>query len=128
MKSAIIIILSIFIISMIACDSINTTGKDIVFPDENVSFQNHVYPFLKINCSYSGCHSDETQAGGVILTYYSSLFMSPGMVILDDPDKSRLIQIVEGKLPHLSYFYKGNITENHKIGLRLWILEGAKNN
>lgn len=109
-------------------ETIGTNSKDIVFPDTNVSFQLHVYPFLKLNCSYAGCHSDESAAGGVILTNYTTLFQTPGMIIIGEPDKSRLIQIVENKLPHFTYFYRGNITENHKKGLRQWILEGAKNN
>jgi len=123
------IIFSLSLIILFACtETIGTNSKDIIFPDENVSFQFHVYPFLKLNCSYAGCHSDESAAGGIILTSYSTLFASPGMIIIGEPDKSRLIQIIENKLPHFTLFYRGNITENHKKGMRIWILEGAKNN
>jgi len=122
----------IFVFSLLiiyACtETIGTNSKDIIFPEENVSFQFHVYPFLKLNCSYAGCHSDESAAGGIILTSYGTLFSSPGMIIIGEPDKSRLIQIIENKLPHFTLFYRGNITENHKKGMRTWIIEGAKNN
>ncbi len=118
-----------FVYLMISCDdTIGTDAKDIVFPENNVSFQYHVHPFLKLNCSYVGCHSDESAAGGVVLTNYSTLFLSPGMVINGDPDKSRLIQVIENKLPHFTYFYRGNILENHKTGMRKWVAEGAINN
>ncbi len=123
-----IAIISLFVFSIIACSETFNSGKDIIFPDENVSFQNHVYPFLKLNCSYSGCHSDESNAGGLTLTYYPTLFASPGMVIIENPDQSRLIQVIEGRLPHFTFYYRGNITENHKKGMRQWILEGAINN
>ncbi len=129
MKLLKFIIFSLSLIILFACtETIGTNSKDIIFPDENVSFQFHVYPFLKLNCSYAGCHSDESAAGGIILTSYSTLFASPGMIIIGEPDKSRLIQIIENKLPHFTLFYRGNITENHKKGMRIWILEGAKNN
>ncbi|HOK15204.1 MAG TPA: hypothetical protein PK007_09835 [Candidatus Kapabacteria bacterium] len=129
MKLLKLIILSFTIIIFYACtETIGTNSKDIIFPEENVSFQFHVYPFLKLNCSYAGCHSDESAAGGIILTSYSTLFASPGMIIIGEPDKSRLIQIIENKLPHFTLFYRGNITENNKKGMRTWILEGAKNN
>ena len=122
-------LIALFVVLLGSCgETFNTTGKDIVFPESKVSFQNHVYPFLKLNCSYSGCHSDETQAGGIVLTYYSTLFYSAGLVINGDPDKSRLVQIIEGSLPHFTFYYRGNITENHKIGMRKWIAEGAINN
>lgn len=129
MKKILFLLVFLSIILFCSCsETIGTNSKDIIFPEKNVSFQQHVYPFLKLNCSYAGCHSDETAAGGVVLTSYITLFQSPGMIIIGDPDKSRLVQVIEGKLPHFTYFYRGNITENHKKGIRQWILEGALNN
>lgn len=129
MKSSIIVLM--FVLAAIfstSCGDSISSSKDIIFPDSNVSFNYQVSPFLKLNCAYSGCHSDESQAGGVRLTYYSNMFMSPGLIINGDADKSRLIQILENKLPHFTFFYRGNITENHLKGMRTWVNEGAKNN
>ncbi len=110
------------------CDNSISNSKDIVFPEKNVSFNQHVLPFLTLNCGYAGCHSTESQAGGIVLTYYPSLMSALGVVVIDNPNASRLTQIIEDKVPHLTDFYRGNITENHKKGIRTWISEGANNN
>lgn len=118
-----------FVVIFAACnDNSISSSKDIVFPDKDVSYINHVYPLMKLNCSYGGCHSDETAAGGIVMTTYTSFFMTPGLVVIGNPTGSRLIQVLEDKVPHMTYFYRGNINQNHIDGMKLWIKEGAKQN
>ena len=130
-KTKIIIVSAFFILVcsiVISACSWTTGGEDIVFPEENISYMHHVKPFLALNCSYSPCHSDYNRAGGVALTEYWTLFEYGGIVVPGNPDGSRLVQIIEGTLPHFTTFYTGNITENHKKGIRRWIETGAINN
>jgi hypothetical protein len=120
---------NLIIISSGCNDNIITDSSQIVFPDSNVSFQQHVQPWLRLSCSYAGCHSDEYMAGGRRITEYYTLFESAntGLVIPDKPDNSVLCQMLEGKVIHTGYPY-WKINDNQKKGIRLWVAEGAKNN
>jgi hypothetical protein len=113
-------------------DEIVTTDKDIVFPDTNVSYQNHVQRFLLLKCSYRGCHSSEDRQGGRDMTTYYALFETAniGLINLISPEHSRLIQILNANPEHQSYFVfpKGYFIENHVNGMTQWIKEGAKFN
>lgn len=104
-----------------------TDPKQVVFPDTNVSYQEHVQPFFNLTCTYSGCHSSGTRAGNLALTSYLEFIDSPGLIIEGKPDQSVLVQVLEGNLPHVPSF-QDRITENHVQGIRQWILEGALNN
>lgn len=109
-----------------SCDnSINTISENIVFPTEKVDFTTQVQPFLKFNCAYSGCHSNYTKAAGLSLEDYFAIMAYPGLVIPQNPDASSLNQILENRLPHITYFYRGNITYNQVQGMRIWVAEGA---
>ena len=112
-----------------SCNKGNTVTIDTLdFPVNNVSYQNHVQPFMQFTCSFQGCHSEYSQAGGRNLSdYYSITVLNLGLVVPGNPDGSMLNQILEGKLPHNPYLY-WNIKDNHKKGVRQWVKEGAKNN
>ncbi len=103
--------------------------NDISIPESNVSFQKHILPVLKNNCGLSYCHGEVAPQGNVqIYDYYSLMNSYNGaLVIPGNPDGSVLIQIFEYKLPH-NPFLQWKLTENQRLGLRKWILEGAKNN
>ncbi|MCX7735072.1 MAG: hypothetical protein N2319_00020 [Candidatus Kapabacteria bacterium] len=127
MKILILTILSLA--SLFIFDSCNdpivTSGKNIIFPDSNVSYQYHVQPLLRYTCNYPGCH-DITNP--IMATYFDLIIAGAGSIVRPgDPDRSRLIYILEGKEPHYPYVY-WEITENQRKGLRKWIAEGAQNN
>jgi hypothetical protein len=131
-KIYVIIIISAIFALFNSCNENAIIGDiDIKFPEENVSFMNHVQPFLKVTCSYQGCHSYETRAGGRILVDYWNLFdvYNPGMVVPYKPDNSILYQMIRdtNQLPHLPFVY-WRITDNQKQGIKTWILEGAMDN
>ena len=120
----------IFIISITlnSCsDNIITSPDQIIFPQENVSYQQQVRPLLELTCAFSNCHDSETAAAGVDVTSYFQLTSRAGLIIPGRPDNSLLIQILEGKQGHLLTF-QNIITDAQKKGVRQWVLEGALNN
>jgi len=120
------IIFVLFSIILISCESSTTSGTtNITFPPENIDYIQHVQPFLKYNCGYSGCHSSFTRAAGLSVDDYFSVMSYIGFVVPMQPDASTLVQILENKLPHSVFFYRGNITQNQIQGIRKWIEEGA---
>lgn len=126
---------AIFFFVIVSCNFLNSCGETInsnsqvVFPDSNVSFQNHVLPVLKRTCGLSYCHGEISPMGNVQIIDYFTLMNSynGALVIPYNPNGSVLIQIIEYKLPH-NPFLQWNLNANHVNGIRKWILEGAKNN
>lgn len=131
--SQIILLFGILFFLFLSLDSCNTNtiiyNDNVVFPDSNVSFNRHVYPFMKVTCSYQGCHSNETRAGGRAMTEYYTYFetYNLGLVIPYKPDNSLLIQFLERKIQHSSIVYF-TVNQNQIRGMRKWIEEGARNN
>jgi hypothetical protein len=125
MRIFLILIISIGLNS--CSDNIITSPDQIVFPQENVSYQQQVRPLLELTCAFSNCHDSETAAAGVDVTGYFQLTSRAGLIISGRPDNSLLIQILEGKQGHLLTF-QNIITDAQKRGVRQWVLEGALNN
>lgn len=131
-----VIILLVFIATCLFIsncgDSIVTPNREIDFPDSNVSYQNHVQPFLNLKCAYRYCHSTEDKAGERIMTDYFSLFSTAnvGLIIPNNPEESRIIQILRANPMHRGTyeFPKGYFSEDNIIGMVKWIDEGAKFN
>lgn len=121
------------LLAIMAVITINSCGdsignpKEIVFPDTNISYTSHVEPFLTLTCAFSGCHGFSA-AAGIALNDYFSIINTPGLVIAGNPDGSLLMQILEERKPHFTYYEKSNITPNHIKGMRQWIIEGANLN
>lgn len=125
-----ILLITILVVTIIvqACNSKALTNlDDIVFPEKNVSYLHQVEPFLRFTCAFVGCHG-YTAAGSIVLNDYFEIMKVPGLVIPGNPNQSTLIQILEDKLPHFTYFERSKITANHITGMRTWVAEGAKNN
>jgi len=131
-KILIFVSVSIFMIAVIfsACSWTSGGGDAIIFPEHNISFMHHVQPFLQQNCSYSPCHSGFNMAGGIVLLEYHNVIAvsGGGFIVSGNPDGSKFVQILEERLPHFTYFYRGNIKDNQIKGIRTWIKEGAINN
>ena len=108
-----------------SCDDMVNSSDDVVFPEENVSWQEHVEPFIKLTCAYGDCHSKNSQTP---MTDYFTLMSQPGMVISGKPENSKLYQVLTGDLPHPTYFYDKDISQNHVDGIGTWIEEGAEFN
>ena len=129
MKIFFSILITLFIIGVIfsACTWTSGGQEGIIFPEKDVSYLLHIEPFIQQNCSYSPCHGYDL-AGGISLMTYHSILQVPLFIVSGNPDASRFVQIVENTgAVHFYHFYRGNITDNHKAGIRQWIKEGAIN-
>lgn len=110
-----------------ACtNSTVTESQEIVFPESNVSYRNHVDPFLTLACGQ--CHGTINPAGDIVLTTYDGLLFSrPNLVVPGKPDESLLIQVLELVLNHPVGNLAG-IPPNQVNGMRTWVEEGAEQN
>jgi hypothetical protein len=118
-------------LSLQACKNTldSATGQSsIVFPSSNVSYSKQVQPLFNITCTYSGCHDDGTQAGGLSLTNYFSLISTPGVVVPKDTTHSILIQRIEGLGPIMPPPPFSPLNANQIQGIKTWVIEGAKYN
>ncbi len=123
-KAAVAAAVVVFI--LLGCEGTNPVAQNqsIVFPDSNVSYHLQVQPMFNLNCTYSGCH-DDASTNGLKLTSYANANMDAGLWVPYDPDHSKLVQVLEHKLPHT---YALDTLTNHVRGVRQWVKEGAKNN
>lgn len=115
----------------ISCDD-TVTIEDIdkkPIPTSNVSFSKHIYPVLNVKCNNSGCHNDESRAGGVSLTTWSNV-TDPRIVVRGDTTTSILVWSIS-KLPGAKWMPPINyppLTQEQIRGIKTWIQEGAENN
>lgn len=111
------------------CENGLVNNPNVVFPDSNVSFQNHVMPFIAQNCGLQDCHGYGLPKANVLLADWESMIMTYGgtMVIPKNPDGSVLVQMLEYKLSH-NPLLSWNANDNQKKGIRTWIKEGAQKN
>ena len=102
------------------------TQSDTCSPD-TVYFVNDVLPIIRSNCAQSGCHDEITHKEGVVLTNYDAI-MQTGEVRAGKPSSSKLYEVLnktgEEKMPPPP----ASLTAEQKNAIRLWILQGAKNN
>jgi uncharacterized membrane protein len=119
------------ILSLFACkDTQDDPTKDIIFPDDNVSFSNHVGPLFQQKCASALCHSGPNAEAGLNLEYpsYQALMKQAGLVVPHDGTHSTLIQHLEGALSLMPPPEFPQLTQNQKKGVKKWIDEGAQNN
>lgn len=116
-------------LTIIGCvdNGVITDPLDIVFPESNVSFSQHVQPLFDLSCATSGCHDGFTQAGGLRLETYADLFQKPGMVRPNDSARSTLRLALRG-VTVLHPRIEPLLSENQVRGVAIWIQEGASNN
>lgn len=113
------------VILFIACDSTINEVENIIFPDKNVSFDEHVYPVLYTKCATAnGCHSSTSRAGGYSLESYLEI-TEPGLVDKYSPETSLLVWILKGSQPHITLIPRP-LTTNQVDGIVTWIKEGAR--
>ncbi len=108
-------------------DSLVSDPDDIVFPDTNISYLRHVQPLFNLSCTLSGCHDRETAASNVNLSSYFDTMLRPGLVIPGNPEASLLVQIFDGRIPHIASF-QARVNDNHRRGITQWVREGAVQN
>ena len=132
-KYLIITLILCAFVAIVSCSNNVQSSSNLRFPEEDgeeVRFAKHVKPFMQYTCSTAACHDDFSQAGGIRLTEYYTYFQSSsiGIVVIGNPDASRLNQILEGKNIHLFNYNRELPTKNQQEGMRRWVLNGALNN
>jgi hypothetical protein len=102
-----------------------TSPQDIVFPQTNVSFRAHVQPLFTLSCNMQGCHdAPRISNNNTDLTSWFGV-RSTNVVTQAGDTACGLIRVIYGR-----QFHSGpiNINNNHREGLKKWVLEGAQNN
>ncbi len=114
----------------ISCDDTVTNADidEVVIPSENVSYAKYIQPLFNVKCTTSGCHNEESMAGGYSLTSWSNAVI-PGIIDPGNVQTSRLVWRIEGQgYPLMPPPTRGYLTPNQREGIKTWIREGAKNN
>jgi len=128
-----IILLFVASVAFLSCDdTLNESNiDDVIIPDKNVSYNEYIQPVLTIKCSTSGCHNDESMAGGYSVTSWSNV-VTPGIVNPGNVETSILVWRIEGIgveiMPPIGNLLSKPLTENQVEGIKTWIEEGAKSN
>ncbi len=104
-------------------------ADDIVFPDSGISYGKQVQPLFFRTCVFSGCHAQDTKAGGLSLESYQDLTTAtPPVVFPGDTAQSPLMWAIEGthgarRMPPVP---RERLNTNQINGIGKWILEGAQ--
>jgi hypothetical protein len=117
-------ILAAGVFTLMGCSGSDITSpKDIVFPATHVSFKAHVEPLFAIACN--SCHSPGNN--GTDLTSWIGV---RAINVVNQPGPADtacgLLQVVFGH-----EFHNGpvdQLNDNHRQGLKQWVIEGAQNN
>ncbi len=110
------------------CEDSVGPGSDIVFPEDNVSYSEHVQPLFNQTCTFSGCHNDASMASGLSLTSYLRLTQRPDLYVPGNPDASMLYLRISGQFGEQMPLNRQPLTPNQQQGIYTWIAEGAENN
>ncbi len=134
LQAKIILLFLIFIVVFtFSCDDTVTNQKidNIVIPPSNVSYSQYIQPLFNIKCTNSGCHNDQSRAGGLSLTTWTNATANASIVFPGQPDNSILVWAIEGNGAKLMPPIDAPVTpltQNQIDGIKTWIKEGAKNN
>lgn len=113
------------VFTLMGCGSNDITSpNDIIFPALNVSFRAHVQPLFTLSCNVSGCHDNISHAGNVDLSSWIGV-RATNVVNQPGDTNCGLMQVIFGRELHTGSV---NINENHRQGLKRWVIEGAQDN
>lgn len=109
------------------CSSTDITSADqIVFPATNVSYKAQVAPLMTLSCAVSGCHDAPSSTNnGVDLT--SWYLIANTRIVINQPGDTNcgLVKVMYARAPHPGPLH---INDNHRQGIKQWVIEGAQNN
>ena len=130
----------VFLISVIylsSCDDNPAdSSKDIVLPDSNLNYSDHIFPLFTVKCgSENGCHSPNfggLPAKGLDLTDYNSIRThmidgSEHLVIENQGELSFLYNILLSPISGRRQMPPDRepLSINNIVGVKTWIDEGA---
>ena len=111
------------------CSKDTTDPPQIVYPDSNLSFNQHIYPIFTSNCATSGCHESVNPARGLDLETLTPSFISVNgpQVIPFNAGQSRLYRLLlssdmgTSRMP----LNRAPLPNSQVQAIRTWINEGA---
>jgi hypothetical protein len=111
------------------CSKDTTEPPQIVYPDSNLSFNQHIYPIFSANCATSGCHESVNPARGLDLETLTPSFISVNgpQVIPFDASQSRLYKLILSSdmgTPRMP-LNRAPLPNSQVTAIRIWINEGA---
>jgi len=119
------------ILLFVYCDDTitNQDVDNIIIPDNNVSFSRHIYPLFQVKCFT--CHGNGRYEAGLDLTLRSR-FVDGRIVIPGDTITSILVWRIN-RPPRAGFnamppLYMPQMNNNQIKGVKIWIVEGAKEN
>lgn len=122
-----IIILLSGLIIINSCDDPNQQAINFNFPETGpVNYAEHVGPFLRLRCAYTGCHDGISQAGSYDLSTHLNVIKYANITGVVNPETgevegSLLLQVLDGTNPHLQNLLLINATENQIQGVKRWL-------
>ena len=124
----IVVAVTFILLSQSCDDSLTSTEVDnIVMPDSNVSYINHIMPVFEVKCV--PCHNNTgRKEAGLDLSSWASATLDPSIIARGSDSTSILVFAIEGFPPYAPMPPYGKLIENHIQGIRTWIREGALNN
>jgi len=132
-----ILVFSISVIYLSSCDDNPAdSSKDIVLPDSNLNYTDHIFPLFTVKCgSENGCHSPNfggLPARGLDLTDYNSIRThmidgSEHLVIENQGELSFLYNILLSPISGRRQMPPDRepLSINNIVGIKTWIDEGA---
>ncbi|MDP4200204.1 MAG: hypothetical protein Q8922_08970 [Bacteroidota bacterium] len=118
-------VISSFCLSWAGCSSSDITSPtDIIFPASGVSYHAQVAPYLTLACNTSHCHDGSAiDKGAKDMTSWvgvRDVVGQPG-----DTLTSPIVSVMYARENHAGAFLAN---DNQRNGIKVWVLEGAKNN
>lgn len=107
----------------------NNPPPGIPCDPDTVYFVNTILPLLQSSCGVSGCHDAGSAQDGVILTDYANI-LATGEITPGNPSDSELYEKITETDPDkiMPPPPRSPLTADQINLIRLWILQGAKNN
>ena len=128
-KIYIVVIAASALLLIQSCDDTltSTDVNNIVMPDSNVSYARHIAPVFEVKCV--PCHNNTgRKEAGLDLSSWSAATLDPSIIARGSDSTSILVWTIEGFPPYPLMPPSGRMIENHILGIRTWIREGALNN
>jgi hypothetical protein len=125
-----ITVLFLIVLSFSCDDTITNNDVDLTtIPERNVSFSKHIYPLFQVKCF--SCHGNGRYEAGLDLTLRSR-FVDGRIVVPGDTITSILVWRIN-RPPRAGFspmppLYMPQLNNNQIQGVKVWIVEGAKEN
>jgi len=123
MKSKIFFIVGIIYFFFVIVISSCSHESKITDNTPEISFSKEVLPIFQTGCAISGCHDEQTAKEDEIYTNYQNISSSvePG-----NPENSKVYKAITNYFETMPP--EKPLSSEDRAKIRLWILQGAKNN